>query len=298
MPAADLPAPPLANPSPSAHRLLVLQCVDLAWTLGFPLLLQGAFLLSSQQIKLMFGGANLLWLAMAIAEVVFLRGLRREVGPHRAAGPLGAALGLATAALVLAALSLLASFDVFDVFHLLPGDLGRVVRMGLHLGVSVPLDIVLWVALERLVEGSGEPTGPGLRAAFYACRLASAALGALSLLPLDTYRALMTSGPLSSIRPWLFATLTLGWSVPVLVLLRRVAQRAPVSAAGIAVPVAPTGQNDAFVGALWLGGGLLATAVSYSAAASAGNGRYMITVGPIAYGVVRMVRGLSRAGTG
>jgi hypothetical protein len=45
------------------------------------------------------------------------------------------------------------------------------------------------------------------------------------------------------------------------------------------------------IGALWLGGGLLVTLISYSAAAPGGS--YIVTTGAIAVGFIRLMRGLA-----
>ena len=49
--------------------------------------------------------------------------------------------------------------------------------------------------------------------------------------------------------------------------------------------------NDVAVGFLWLIGGLLVTAITYSAASECGD-MYIIAYGPVIYGVVRLIKGL------
>ena len=49
--------------------------------------------------------------------------------------------------------------------------------------------------------------------------------------------------------------------------------------------------NDVFVGLLWLTGGLLITAITYSAAKENG-GMYIVAYGPVIYGLVRLIKGL------
>jgi hypothetical protein len=64
-----------------------------------------------------------------------------------------------------------------------------------------------------------------------------------------------------------------------------------------AAPAAQTtrdGSRDTFIGACWLVGGLAVTLISYSAAASSPNGgKYYFAYGAIAYGAIRLIRGLS-----
>jgi hypothetical protein len=69
------------------------------------------------------------------------------------------------------------------------------------------------------------------------------------------------------------------------------------AAAPIEVPqpgAAPTRNRDLLIGGIWLSAGLLITIVSFGVASQAGGGRYIISVGPIVYGVMRIVRGLNR----
>lgn len=44
------------------------------------------------------------------------------------------------------------------------------------------------------------------------------------------------------------------------------------------------------IGALWFGGGLLVTGISYAGAGKGGT--YVITTGAILYGIIRIVRGV------
>lgn len=55
---------------------------------------------------------------------------------------------------------------------------------------------------------------------------------------------------------------------------------------------AENARKDTLHGALWLGGGLLVTLISYSAAE--GGGHYVVTTGAIVYGAFRLIRGLSK----
>lgn len=51
-------------------------------------------------------------------------------------------------------------------------------------------------------------------------------------------------------------------------------------------------KKDILYGALWCGGGLLVTLITYSAASSGGGGRYVVTWGAIIFGGIQLIRGL------
>jgi hypothetical protein len=80
-----------------------------------------------------------------------------------------------------------------------------------------------------------------------------------------------------------------------LILLKRLLGEAPAASQPAATATNSPGRDIA-VGAAWLGGGLLVTFASYSAASSGSGGRYVVTTGAIAYGLVRLVRGLVKLG--
>lgn len=52
------------------------------------------------------------------------------------------------------------------------------------------------------------------------------------------------------------------------------------------------GRRDMLIGGLWIAGGLVITIGTYMAAQ--GGGRYLITYGPIIYGVIRFFKGVSK----
>lgn len=58
----------------------------------------------------------------------------------------------------------------------------------------------------------------------------------------------------------------------------------------------PHGGGDVAIGAVAVVIGLFLTLGSYSAAASSGGGHYVLAMGPIVWGVVRIIRGLSAPG--
>jgi hypothetical protein len=78
-------------------------------------------------------------------------------------------------------------------------------------------------------------------------------------------------------------------AILMLMLLRRAGWGHATQAPAVA---APSGQRDLIVGGAWLAGGLLVTLASLMAAS--GGGRYVIITGAIAYGLIRIVRGLGR----
>lgn len=53
------------------------------------------------------------------------------------------------------------------------------------------------------------------------------------------------------------------------------------------------GHNDMIIGGLWIAGGLILTIGSYMMVADKG-GRYLITYGPVIYGVIRFFKGVSK----
>lgn len=53
------------------------------------------------------------------------------------------------------------------------------------------------------------------------------------------------------------------------------------------------GRNDMIIGGLWFAGGLILTIGSYMMVSESG-GRYLITYGPIIYGVIRFFKGVAK----
>ncbi len=54
------------------------------------------------------------------------------------------------------------------------------------------------------------------------------------------------------------------------------------------------GNKDMLFGALWLFGGIIVTAVTYSSASS-GGGRYVVAYGAIIFGAIQFIRGIVRS---
>jgi hypothetical protein len=58
--------------------------------------------------------------------------------------------------------------------------------------------------------------------------------------------------------------------------------------------IPPSSGNDLVVGSIWLVGGLAVTIGSYAVASGGSGGHYFVTTGAIAYGLARVIRGLTR----
>jgi hypothetical protein len=59
--------------------------------------------------------------------------------------------------------------------------------------------------------------------------------------------------------------------------------------------VAAAGKKNMAYGALWCIGGIVVTAATYGAAASAGGGTYVVAWGAIVFGAIQFIRGLVQA---
>ena len=146
-------------------------------------------------------------------------------------------------------------------------------------------EVCLWLALVR--------SRSALRrfsAAYYVLIAAHAALSFQRMLPKEM---IFRARGVASFLHWSSFGIGLAESLVLIVALRELA-RAGEARTGDAPSSAPA--RDLLIGSLWLGGGLLVTLVSYGAASSStGGGHYVITTGAIAYGLVRLIRGLGRA---
>lgn len=207
--------------------------------------------------------------------------------------------GAVRVAVVLAALGL--SFDLLWSLELL-GSVDLLRSHGaietavgvVSYAVAVGLQLAFWRALVR--SGGGRP---GWSVAFHALVAVSLSTWLLRMfLPFAVYRDLFLGTALgtalSAVR---FVVAVARQLLPILVLRELVAGRAGPSATD--GPDAPTASHapaearsrDLLVGALWLGGGLAVTVISYSAAS--GGGRFVVTTGAIVYGAFRVLRGLT-----
>ena len=287
-------APPLEAPatrSPGAHRLFVFRCAQLGWIVAYSLLFSGVLSsLGATSFNDAVVAIGVVWMAFGVAEIFLLAGYRREIGGHPAAGLLRASLVLTGVSVAFSAVQLVSTLGG-PALLVFPGDLGRVVMTGIYLSLALAFDFTFWLALERLL---GPLLEPALRRAFFALRLAAAALSAVPLLPFELYRELTFTGGFARFQSWVRLALLVAWTVPVLAALRRLSARAAVPVTQAWTPEAEA-SRDLLVGGIWLAGGLLVTLISYGAA-SGGGGRYVVTFGPILYGVVRVARGLSRRG--
>lgn len=208
--------------------------------------------------------------------------------------------GAVRVAVVLAALglsfNLLWSLELLGSVNLLRSHGAIRTAVGVvSYAVAVGLQLAFWRALVR--SGGGRP---GWSVAFHALVAVSLSTWLLRMfLPFAVYRDLFLGTALgtalSAVR---FVVAVARQLLPILVLREDcVAGRAGPSATD--GPDAPTASHapaearsrDLLVGALWLGGGLAVTVISYSAAS--GGGRFVVTTGAIVYGAFRVLRGLT-----
>ena len=279
-----------ATRSPGAHRLFILGCIDLGWFVARTLLLKPQVGLPVDLLLTLFNGTVIVSLLFAVMRVALLVGLAGEVGARPAAGPLRVAIGLAVACLLVSALGVVARFGGPNLLRV-PGEFGHVITAGFFAALYLAFDVAFWLTLTRLLGGGMTRS---LHAAFFALRLTYVALTLLELVFEEAFR----KGDLLVLDQWLSPSLRVAWCAVVLVALHRLSQRASASeASGAPEPASgPDGKTDLLVGGLLLGGGLLVTLASYSSAS--GGGRYVVTTGAIAVGIVRIVRGLTRVSRG
>jgi hypothetical protein len=293
----DLGAPALAARSPEATRLLVLYGVRLAWVVVQAFAAHAIATSNEGATRALQATMAIGWLALAVGEATLLGGYWREVRPHPAARQLGVAVVLAAITAFVAGLETLHTFGGPAILRFRTEPL-RTIWDAFYWARGLGLDVALWLALEGLVPGKSFRDARSLRDAFYGFRLAAGALAAIWLLPADAYRPLLHSRPFLAVYPWLRVGLQVAWSVPVLVVLRALSKGSyaePGAREVRGVAIAPrTGSHDLVVGGLWLAGGLLVTTVTFALAENAGGGHYVVSVGPIAYGLVRIARGLAR----
>ena len=292
-----------ARPVPGALGLFVVRVVDLALYLvafgaGMSITLMGD--VYGETFFRAEEGAGLLVDAAAVALLVpVLRGQAR--GP--AAAGLRTALGLGVVNVLLGAVQALAVFGGPALLHVGEGAAGLVLYAA-FLGLALSFDVVVWRALARIAGGGGAMSA-WMTPAYLPLRVLSAVLAFVRLaIPFEMSRGFYFQGPFAI--PYRVFTLLLHLTLsalPLVVLYRLHKVGAPGSAYGAATAApAPSAkesaQRDLVMGSVWLGGGLLVTLVSYAAASSGSGGRYVVTTGAIAYGLVRLVRGMIRLGAG
>jgi hypothetical protein len=235
--------------------------------------------------------SSIAWMVFAILTWIFLVSFARAVRGNAAGGPARAALSLAAGVAVLHFLQLAPDLGLPGV---LPdsGVGGRAVQA---VNVLVPLafDIAFFFAIARSRAEVPRWLGP----AYFAARLTAFAIALPPVvLDYDAYRALMT-GDLGAVVRWVRFPVGLGYQVLTLVLLRGLVASGAAVPVGIpgeptTTPAGRTAQQDIWVGAAWLVGGLLVTVWSY--AATSGGGRYVIAYGAVVYGAIRLLRGLAK----
>jgi hypothetical protein len=230
-------------------------------------------------------GYPLFWLAFTAVEIGLLFGLRRAAATAR--GVLGAVIALAIVSFALSGVEVVPGLRTVVYSGSLASGF-----LAVSVAVLAAFDVAFWIALERL-RGRVDPW---LRAAFFAPRLVSLAIFAFFLLEAfapETFGKVLLEGTVATVVNWLRLAISLAWEIAVLVALRRLATSGwMVATPGDAPPAVGAGR-DLVVGGAWLGGGLLVTVVSYGAAS--GGGRFVVATGAIVYGIVRIVRGLTRS---
>ncbi len=233
-----------------------------------------------------------------IAMLVALVWLYKERRASAGAEQLQAALALSAIDLLL---SLYFAWQTFFSSHSGGGSIW--IEMLLPILIGNGATLLLWLALAPIANERGEETSGmtaivlpliGVRVAIWLGRAAFTT-------------SLFHSGDFESAMRWLrligFLTAAMGIAVDVLFVLlllkiiERVGSGALVAPANAPLESAPIGGRgrDLAVGAIWLGVGVLITAVSYSVASSgSGSGRYFISYGAIAVGIGRIVRSFTR----
>lgn len=277
-----------------ARGLLFLRIAQLGFYLVGMLFFQVAVgtraLFGSESFELALRVQEVIWYALDVAGVAllvpFVAG-RRET---RAKSVSRAALALATVSLAIGTLQLVDSFGGPKLFAFGGDpDAARLFNAG-NYGVFVAFEVCFWLAITR----SAAHVPRALSPVFYLMLALSSAF-ALSrmLLPFDAYGELFVTGTWAPAFPWLrMALVSARMLCPILVLYSLTRGGAEAQAGAPADAQEPSGTRDLIVGSLWLGGGALVTAASYSAAS--GGGRYVVTTGAIVYGLWRIVRGLMR----
>jgi hypothetical protein len=211
----------------------------------------------------------------------------RSVAPPRALPFLNAALAFAIVRLMLTALSRMASLGM------LAGPLWLLVFLGGMLSA--------WFAL-RALGADRLPKPADATALIVSALVIGLIISAIQEWDLAKDHAHAFSTSMFEVMSFVDTLTTL--LVFGLLLSRTRALSASVSATEVAngavvapPPLAlspPSSGNDLVVGSIWLVGGLAVTIGSFAVASGPGGGHYFVTTGAIAYGLVRVIRGLSR----
>jgi hypothetical protein len=234
------------------------------------------------------------WVLLSAASALLVAMLARSAGTPAA----GMAWGAFAVAAVDTALSVVFAIEAFLNVRLMAPvtqALGHAPFSGAMLAMALAFDVLFWLVLVRL--GRGRLT-VNWTILYGALRGVSLLLALPSLMPYEMYReVVLQSNVLGPALTWGRLVMAAAHSVVVifaLVLVARTQTAAPDEAAPMAPPGKASPQRDMLVGGLWLGGGLMVTLVSFASAS--GGGRYLVTTGAIAYGLVRLIRGLMRMG--
>jgi hypothetical protein len=273
----------MAQKVSGARGLFYLKIAELVWfvitTLFWMVMWRSSFGVHDYQTFL--SASRVIWILVAVANPVllwiFFQGRRGT--PTQS---------LAYGALILSVMLLV--FDLaFEFLHVRSFEAWNEPILIARMAMFFITDIFVWLAVVRTL-----PQDPGLSTAYFAVLAASAVLSLLTSL-----RLLPSSMMMESLS-WLSRALSLVGQLLVIVVLRRLARDGALGPgdlvdADAAVSVAPpprAGGRDIAIGLAFLVGGCVITFASYSAASSAGGGQYFVTTGAIAYGLVKLIRGL------
>jgi len=237
------------------------------------------------------------WALFSIVGLALIAMVAQNLGPRPPAALAWWAVALAAADAVFSLVFTFEAFAAVDVFAPMTRALGHLPLTSVMLALPLAFDILFWILLVRLGRGC---VSTQWTTVYGALRGVSLLLSLPSLLPYDTYRAVFLQNPvIGPVLSWsrlAFAAAHALTAVLALGLVARSAASSPADAQPAATPAKASPQRDMLVGGLWLAGGLIVTLVSYSSAS--GGGRYVITTGAIAYGLVRVVRGMMKMGDG
>jgi hypothetical protein len=237
------------------------------------------------------------WSLLALAGTALTCALARSLGARPAArlawwaggvGALDAATTLMFAVQVLGGPDWLAGLD---------GKHTRAAVVLVPLLLSLCFDLLFWFAFTRIVR---DVPSRNTTIAYLVVRAAGLLLALPSVLPYELYKSLFLSSKwLGDTMMWTRFALAFVCALMVISALSAVSKSfaSDSGAPSFGVLQAPgraSPQRDMAVGAAWILGGVIFTLISYSTAS--GGGRYVVTTGAFAYGVVRLIRGLFRAG--
>lgn len=273
---------------PGAGGLFYLRAAELVLSLVSFLFFRFALdVIGTESFSTASTAFNFVWISCSVIGLALLIPFSRGRRGTMAGGPASAAIVLAAAGIAVEVLFLLPDLSIFS------GDFGRLLGLA-SISFALAFDIVFWLAISRSTSGLASWLAP----IYFTLR----GFGVLASLPsvaldFETYRRLFLEDGLGTIIGWVRWPIGIAANLIVLSVLRRLMTGRGTSA--IAAAPAPleaqdTSARDLIIGSLWLGGGLIVTVVSYAAAS--GGGRYVITTGAVVYGLIRVIRGLTKLG--